>query len=347
MRAGDAKQTATDWFHDEWMPGQERSGRAQGCHGAYVMGSLAGRADDDEFDADASDIDVAILVDPEILPPDPERYPHGAFTVYRGCTVQAIFVPTSVLAREETLLGMLGLGCNLLRAHVLSDPDGLIRAATETVIEHWREPQWLVRRTERAVGFARKAVAAMPATTGPVPRLSALCDAAMQLAGILAIADGVPPTHRRALALAEERLRLRGRDDLNVRLLDTIGAAAVGTDDVAAALADALLAVEVETRYVAANLSAELRANLARLVVAGVQELVREGRHGAAMLPALMSVATSAASTAGASAEDGATFDDLATAALRRAGIPPDSWETRCTAIAGLLDELVALTSSP
>ena len=348
MRVSEAKQTATEWFRDVWMAGLEASGRAEGCLGAYVMGSLAGRPDDAEFDAEASDIDVALLVDTDVLPPDRERYPHGTFTMFGGCAIQGIFVPSSVLSRDESLLGMLGLGCNLLRAHVISDPHGLIRAATQQVNERWREPQWLGRRTERAADFARTAVRALPATTGAVPRLDALCDAVSQLAGILPIADGVPPTHRRALALAADRLQLRGRDDLTERLLGTIGAGRATEADVEAALADALAAVEIEARNaIAAKLSAELRANLPRIVEAGIRELLREGRHGAAMLAALMSVSTSAVSSSGATAADLAALDDLATAALRRAGIPPASWESRCTAIAVLLDDLVALTSRP
>lgn len=348
MLAGEAKQTARRWFHDEWTPALERSGKAGGCHGAYVMGSLAGRSDDEDFDAEASDIDVAVLVDPDVLPPDRERYPHGTFRLFEGCALQTIFVPTPVLDDEETLLGMLGLGCNLLRAYVLSDPDGRIQDAIATLGRRWHEPRWLARRTERAVGFAGRAVGELATTEGPVPRLAALCGAVMQLAGLVPIADGVPPTHRRSLALAAQRLRLRQRDDLALRLLAAIGAADADAADVEAALGDALVALEIEMRYDAATgLSPELRADLPRLLEAGVRELLRDGFPGAAMLPALAGVSTSAASTVGSSLEDAAALDRLASGALRRAGLPPESWESRGEALAQLLDDLVEeLTSS-
>lgn len=47
-------------------------------------------------------------MDPEVLPADRERYPHGKLIRFRECQIQAIFVPMTVPDTDEQPLTMLG-----------------------------------------------------------------------------------------------------------------------------------------------------------------------------------------------------------------------------------------------
>lgn len=143
MKAGEARRLAQDWVLEQRLPSLKPRQQAA-VVGAYVMGSVAARADEEPFDETASDIDVAIVVDDTILPLDHAQYPHGNFLIWGRCALQAIFLPVARIEDERSLLTMLGLGCNLRSGHILTDPHGKLSAAREVVVERWTERRWLV-----------------------------------------------------------------------------------------------------------------------------------------------------------------------------------------------------------
>ena len=304
------------------------------------MGSLASRAEDDTFDETASDIDVAIAVDPSLLPLDHERYPHGKFLVHEGCAIQAILVPSPVFEDDEALLTMLGLGCNLRHGHILSDPQGKLAVAQELVIARWAEPAARARRVERAETFATRAVERLHLARDVLARLNALCEVVTQLAGIVAIANCTTPTHRRALAVAGPLFAERGRSDLFERLLSAIGAEHPDEPKLLAATSDAVAAADLEVRIgTGADMTAEFRSLLPQFVEGGIRDMVEHGNSREALLPALTSVGLSGAAVWDvASAPDRSEVEGLARRALRYADVPPGGWESR----AGELQHLAA-----
>ena len=326
----------------EWLPDVEREGKAHGFAGAYIMGSLASLPADAEFKHRASDIDVALLVDPEVLPNDRERYPHGRFTLFRGCQIQAIFLPLTALDTDETLLTMLGLGCNLRNARVLSDPLGRIQRAQGVVMQSWGAPEWTAQRLGRAQTFATGAMERMAAASDPIGRLESFCAGITHIAGLPAIATRETPTHRRSLVRARAIMTDHGRDDLYDRLLGVVGAQDA-TSTVEAVVTDALAALEIEQRYAAdaVDLSPEFRAALPDTIAASVFDLVDDGWGREAVLPALASLAVTAtiASRVGSPAEV-AALQEMATRNLGRVGISADGWADRVGSARELTDEV-------
>lgn len=348
MRAGDAREVAAAWLHEEWLPWAAAQGRAEGFRGAYVMGSLAALDDDADFASDLSDIDLAIAVDPAVLPLDP-RYPHGRFSVFRNCLVQSIFLPVDVLGDREKLLTMLGLGDNLRNARILADPTGALQAARQVIAEEWAGQPWLPMRSERAIGFAETAVASLPGASSDVERLGVLTDLVSQLGGLVAIACAVTPTHRRSVALAAELLEPHGRVDLTDRLLLALGAQEADEASVETAVAEVLAALDIEQRYAGSSVDVapDVHAMLPAFVVAGIRQIVHDGSPGAAMLPALQNVYLSATLVGVHGSEaDRQHLDVLAVSALQRAGIPPQSWEERCVQLRELASDVITFCRS-
>ncbi len=313
------------------------------------MGSLAALDDGDVFDELASDIDIAIVVDSSVLPVDAERYPDGKFTVYGGCMIQAIFLSLEVLEDDQKLLSMLGLGCNLRRAHVLSDASGGLGAARRKIAQRWGEQQWLVRRTDRAIEFAEQAVADLSSEVASIPRLVALCQSLMQLSGLVAIAHGETPTHRRSLAQARPLLESHGRHDLVAGLLQAIGADQADEKAVEWTISDALEALRIERRYGqdSADLSPAFQEALPDFFAAGVRDLVKNGSVQEAMLPAVAGVAMSAwLAHPVASVEDRASLVRLADGVLERIGAAPVRWPARQRLITALAADVTAFCRS-
>jgi len=305
VRAGDAIAAAADWVRQAWD--------RPGVVGAYVMGSLAARPDDAEFNERASDIDVAVVVDADQITIDRVHYPHGRFLAHGPCLVQEILVPRSVFDDEGSLLTMLGLGCNLRHARILLDGAGVLTQAQATVWQRWEEPEWLNQRVERAVRFMEAAVDRVEQADDDAPRLAFLCDAVSQAAGLLAIAAARTPTHRRALVLARS---------LDAEVADAL-LACLGASDADAAAVDelvdvALAALGIERRVVPdpPDLSPAFRERMPAFFAAGVRELVDDGFPREAVLPALSGVAVSASIVQGADPE----MDEL----VRRAAAATD-----------------------
>ena len=342
MRASEAWGIADEWLKTEWLPDVESSGKGHGFVGAYIMGSLASLPAEAEFKNRASDIDVALVIDPEVLPFDP-RYPDGKFSVFRECIIQAIFVPMAVLDEEEKLLTMLGLGCNLRNGRILSDSSGRLQEAKDVVADSWAAPAWTARRFERARTFATTAFEEMPAASDPIGRLGSFCGVMMQLAGLPAIATRETPTHRRCLIKAAVIMRDRGREDLYDRLLAAVGAQDAEIGDVEALVAYGLVALETEQRYAedTPGLSPELRSALPALTVAGPMDLVEDGWVREAVLPALMNVWMSASLVARVgSAEEVEALQKLAAAGLERVGLSEQAWPARIELARELLGDL-------
>ena len=343
MRAHEAWEVAGKWLTTEWLPEVEREGKAHGFAGAYIMGSLAALPAEAEFKNLASDIDVALLVDPDVLPTDRERYPHGKFTLFGECQIQAIFLPLTALEAEERLLTMLGLGCNLKNAHVLADPLGRIERARAVVLEHWGADEWTARRLERAKEFASGAMDRMAAESAPIGRLGAYCDGMMQIAGLPAIATRETPTHRRCLVRARAIMADRGREDLYDRLLGVVGAQRVDASTVEAVVADSLVALDIEQRHgkAAVDLSAEFRAALPEATAASVFDLVEDGWEREAILPALGNLSMSSAIVARVGSKtEVASLEEMAVRNLERVGISDEGWGERAKSARALTDEI-------
>lgn len=78
--------------------------QADALCGAYVMGSLASLADEEEFDSDASDIDIAVVIDTQLMPIDHERFPHGKFLIQEGASFKKYpSIVTSWTTKESFL----------------------------------------------------------------------------------------------------------------------------------------------------------------------------------------------------------------------------------------------------
>ena len=310
--------------------------------GAYVMGSLASLQDEEEFDAHASDIDIAIVIDTKLMPIDHERFPHGKFLIQEGCLIQEISVDRYILDDERKLLSTLGLGCNLRNGHIISDPSGVIGAAKQLVLDQWAESEWVSLRTERAIAFAEKSIARLAEASTSLDRLSGLADAVMQLAGLVAIASATTPTHRRALVLAATLLERDVRMDLHEKLLSAIGAESVDENAVRAALSDAVAAAEIEVRYdnPAVTNSPEFQRVLIRSISAGTEQIIREGYLREAMLPLVWSVAISAEAVGPVGSKaDREVLAQLVDRGLEGVGGAGNSWNERLEILKNVFKE--------
>jgi hypothetical protein len=346
MRAAEARSIAERWIHDVYLPGVD----ARGLVGAWVGGSLASRTDDDDFDEDASDVDLFLVVDPDVIRIDRERLPHGCWTLHDDVIIQAVPVPAEVIEDESRLLGMLGLGSNLRHGRILYDPSGRVERALHLVRKDWKSPTWIAHRTARAIEFAEQAIAGIDQEASDPARLLSLADAVGQLAGVLAIAQAVTPTHRRALALSRGLLERQGRLDLHERLLAAIGADSAGVSDVEQAAADASAALAVELHYggdPSLDDTDEFRERLRVALKAGLAEMIEEGDVREAVLPAIGSIALSATAVMKrAEPADRVTIDRLVDHRLNAIGVSSTNWAQRHAEVNALGQEISAYARS-
>ena len=345
MNACDAREVAARWLEQ----GPLETFAERGLIGAVVGGSLAPLADDEPFSSAASDIDVFLFVDTSILAINPAT-PHGVFTVSEGCLIQAVMVDATVLDHEATLLGMLGLGCNLRYGRVLFDAEGTLERAREIVDQRWAAPTWVAHRTSRAISFARDAMARCVNADSALGRLDALTDAVTQLAGVIAFAEGITPTHRRALVVARRQLERLGRIDLFDRLLGLISTTSAEPATANAGIADAVVAVEIELRYgdIAYDNTDESRCVMAALVEGGLRQMVEAGAVAEVMLPIAASVVLSGLVVGDRrSRVDGATLDQLLGRRVEASGIVgDDAWHQRVRDLAAVGEHVFGLAST-
>lgn len=209
--------------------------------------------------------------------------------------------PRGARERRPALLGCLDSDATSRHGRIISDPEGAIAAARSKILLDWAKPRWRTHRTERAITFARSALEGLDEREEGAEGLAQICDLVMQLAGLVAIAHGVTPTHRRALALAHSILDPRGRSDLVHRMLGAIGADDADNAFVSECTDDAIAAVRVAARYDDPTMewSDELPDALAAAVAAGIGQLVAEGYVREAVLPALDCCAASSTTPRG------------------------------------------------
>lgn len=345
MNARDAREIAARWLER----GPLETFAERGLIGAVVGGSLASLADDEAFSPAASDIDVFLFVDTAILAINPAM-PHGVFTVSEGCLIQGAMVDATVLDDEATLLGMLGLGCNLRYGRVMFDVEGTLERARAIVDQRWAAPTWVAHRTSRAISFASDAMARCVNADSTPGRLETLTDAVTQLAGVLAFAERITPTHRRALVVARQQLERLGRLDLFDRLLGLIGATSGEPATANAGIADAVVAVEIELRYgdISYDNTDESRRVMAALVEGGLRQMVEAGAVAEAMLPIAASVVQSGLVVGDRrSRVDGATLDQLLDRRVEASGIAGDhAWHQRVRDLADVGDHVFGLAST-
>ena len=199
MNAGNALRVAREWV-------AVHGRRTPGFCAAHLMGSLLTMPPEAEFPA-SGDVDLNLVV--------AQDQPTETFNIsWQGLILEYSVVSHSQYATPEAVLANPELACNLAHDSVLADRDGSFRALQREVERRYGERQWVTARCAAEKGIVGGFLQQVDEADSDGDASFAANGVALFLSGLLATADGLPPTHRRCLVLLKDRLEAHGRSDL-------------------------------------------------------------------------------------------------------------------------------------
>lgn len=271
MKVGEAIELAREWVETEGR-------RIQGFCGAHLMGSAVTLPPEAHLPA-TSDLDLNVIVMQE-QPTDVYNIPWQGLILEYGVTSRSAYAaPEAVLANPT-------LACNLARDSVLADPDGWLHALQREVSARYGERQWVSARCTAEKDIVNEHVEQVIPGEDRIAAAFAVGTAVLHLAGLLALADLHPPTHRRSLIVMQERLQVHGRPDLHEEALKVLGYAGFTRPEVEGYLDGCAAAFDYATlvRRTAPLLAFKFQPHVRPYVVGGAREMIDAGYHREAML---------------------------------------------------------------
>jgi hypothetical protein len=271
MKVGEAIDLAREWVETE-------GSRIQGFCGAHLMGSAVTLPPEANLPA-TSDLDLNVVVIQE-QPTDVYNIPWQGLILEYGVTSRSAY------AAPEAVLANPALACNLARASVLADPDGWLQALQREVSARYGERHWVRARCTAEKDIVNEHVEQVVPGQDRIAAAFAIGTAVLHLAGLLALADLRPPTHRRSLIVMQERLQAHGRPDLHEEALEVLGYAGLTRAEVERYLDDCAAAFDYATRVrrTAPLLAFKFQPHVRPYVVGGAREMIDDGYHREAML---------------------------------------------------------------
>jgi hypothetical protein len=316
----------------QWV--DEQGSALPGFQGAYLAGSINEMAKDDPFPL-FRDVDVYVVVD------DPSQIavPQEKF-VYRGVLLERVTSSVAEHRSAETILASIN-AASVARANILSDPTGLLHELQSSVAAQYAHPQWIAARCQGQKQFIAYMIGQADSAHDPVFFLGFTV---LYLGGLVALADGHPPTVRRCLAVSGDLLHAHGRPDLHESILALLGSASMDRTEVVGHLESCIPAFDTAVQVLSTPFytSWNLHEGSRPYLIDGSWEMIDAGQHREAMfwISMMHSVAHTAIRNDAPETDKahyGAAFDRLR-AAL---GVPADQdWHHRVELARRLTEEV-------
>lgn len=131
MKIGMAKNIAAKWVN-------EIGSKGEGFLGAYISGSTAEMADDEEL-PETSDVDIIVVTG------KPVALKLGKFN-YEGILLEVTHIPQEEFASVEEVLISHHLANSLKRNTILGDPTGYLTVLQSQIADQFAERVWVKRR---------------------------------------------------------------------------------------------------------------------------------------------------------------------------------------------------------
>ena len=249
-----------------------------GFLGAHLMGSINFMTKESLF-PHYKDVDLHLVLE---NPPegDPQDF------AYRGLILEVAAVGADHYDSHERILSDPGLAANLAASSILADPNGMLSKLHATVSQEYARNRWVSQRCEAEKTVALQGLAGLQHANSPVEALGPLLGSlAVGLAGLVAVANLRPPTHRRCLILMRELLTSIDRVDLQEDLLDLLGYAHLSRLQVECRLHDVAEAFDRAVQIIRSPvpLGFKLQPHVRPYLVDASQEMIAEGFHREAM----------------------------------------------------------------
>ncbi|HEU0295669.1 MAG TPA: hypothetical protein VFR47_23220 [Anaerolineales bacterium] len=260
----------------EWV--ETYGNRTPGFCGAHLMGSLNYTPHDAPFSA-SSDVDLNIVLQGAQMSGPQDILYKGLILEYGSLSLERYSSPELVLADPE-------LAANLAVNSILSDPIGILTSLHTTVAKEYPRRKWVLARCGAEKQRTGQGLDGLQHARSPVEAVSSLgAFFSVGLTGLIAIANLIPPTHRRCLVLMKGLLEQHGRADLHEDVLKLLGFAHLHTVQVQAYLHDCAEAFDCAVRVTRTPVpfGFKLHPHVRPYFIEGTQEMIVAGYPREAM----------------------------------------------------------------
>ena len=211
MKVADVRARAKVWVANEATD-------FPGFKGAYIVGSVNHRGDDEEHPA-TSDVDVKVVLDADPLPGNPGKF------LYRGALLDVSFVPFKDLRNAEDVLGHYHLAAGLCTPSVIADPTGSLTELQRAVTAEYAREQWVERRCRHARDSVLRWIGGIQRAELYHDQVTCWLFATGAMAHVVLVAGLQNPTIRRRYQAVQQVLARYGYLDFHETLLTLMGCA--------------------------------------------------------------------------------------------------------------------------
>jgi hypothetical protein len=270
MNTLSAVAVARAWISDQGV-------RIPGFCGAHLMGSTLSMPSDAEFPS-YGDLDFNIVVEGDQPTETYNVLCNGVILEYSIVSRAQYTTPEAVLANPE-------LAWNLAQPGVLVDHDGALTALNAAVSRQYGERRWVMARCAAEKAIVGQFLGMLDAAQQPADAAWGISGCMMFLAGLLAVAHGAAPTHRRCLVLLRQFLQTDGYPELYEQALQLLGYAGMTQEQVESYLDRCAEAFDrvVALRGSPPMFPFKFQAHARPYVIEGAREMIRVGDHREAM----------------------------------------------------------------
>ena len=206
---------------------------------------------------------------------------HGFLLECGVLSIEQYRSPEKVLSNPE-------LACNLAVNSILSDPATLLLPLHIVVAREYTRRKWIHVRCAYEKQLVTESLEALRQALSPFERDEAifhLLSVMLYLAGLLAVAYLRPPTYRRSLVLLRTLLSEQRRADLHEEALSILGYGHLTQQQVESYLQACALAFDrvLEVKQGPFPFDYKYHPHLRPYIIAGSEEMIREGYHREAM----------------------------------------------------------------
>lgn len=261
----------------EWV--EHHASQAPGFCGAHLTGGINTMLPDALFPL-YHDVDLII-----VLREGGKSTEENLELAYRGLILECGFKGLEEYRSPERVLANPHVAHDFATDSILSDPTGLLAETRDVVTREFARQRWVLARCNYEKRRALSHLDEFGQADAPLAALTQLWRFAEFLAGLVAVANLKPPTHRKCLVLMKELLQERERLDLHEELLSVLGCARMGREKVGFYLEECAVAFDraVVVKRTPSFWGFKLRPHVRPYAIKGAQEIIDGGNYREAM----------------------------------------------------------------
>ena len=267
MRAGQARDIAREWVHDE-------ATTIPGFVGAYFAGSITWLADDAIL-PHTSDVDIMIVLDGPVPAQKPGKF------IHEGALLEASFLALGDCRTPEQILAQDQLAGGFRTPSVIADSTGHLTALQAAVGRDFAKRRWVRARADHAMTRVRNGLDRLNASDPFPTQVIGWLFPTGVTTHVLLDAGLRNPTVRSRYVAVRELLREYGRDDVHETLLGLLGCATMTPDQVERHLLTMTEAFDDATEVIKSPFpfASDITAAARPIAIDGSRDLIHCGLH--------------------------------------------------------------------